>query len=56
MRLASYVVGGAPRAAALAADQTLVPVTDLFVGVGDVMEAEVEEIGVLRNLVARQMD
>ena len=30
MRLASYAVGGEPRAAVLAADQTLVPVSDLL--------------------------
>jgi 2-keto-4-pentenoate hydratase/2-oxohepta-3-ene-1,7-dioic acid hydratase in catechol pathway len=32
MRLASYVVGGEPRVAVVAADQTLVPVSDLLAG------------------------
>jgi 2,4-didehydro-3-deoxy-L-rhamnonate hydrolase len=32
MRLASYLVGGEPRAAVLASDQTLVPVSDLVAG------------------------
>jgi hypothetical protein len=63
MRLASYLVDGQPRAGVLASDLTGTPEgvgfarkPPEFLKVGDVMEAEIEKIGVLRNTVATYGD